>query len=119
MTISSSASWPELLRRASSASSHLHSAIFCRPNRPRPIDTWQTSAQTPPRLTWTCGTERGYIDGGAIGQRHHGADTRDRHQAPAHLIIPDDGQQAAMQDTELLAKRPSNNEQRFDQRRQV
>ena len=46
-------------------------------------------------------------------QRHHGADTGGRHQAPAHLIIPDDGQQAAMQDAELLAKRPSDNEQRF------
>src|SRR6478672_3452869 len=32
------------------------------------------------------------------------------------LVIPDDGQQAAMQDAELLAKRPSNNEQRLDQR---
>jgi hypothetical protein len=38
----------------------------------------------------------GDTDGGAIGQRHHGADTRGRHQAPAHLIIPDDGQQATM-----------------------
>src|ERR1019366_1152767 len=28
---------------------------------------------------------------------------RDRHQAPAHLIIPDDGQQAAVLDDELLA----------------
>ena len=39
----------------------------------------------------------GDIDGGAIGQRHHRADTRGRHQAPAHLIIPGDGQDAAMQ----------------------
>ena len=30
----------------------------------------------------------GYVNGGAIGQRHHGADTRGRHQAAAHLIIP-------------------------------
>ena len=50
------ASCSELLRRASSASSHRHSAIFCRSNRPRLIDTWSTSAQTPPRLTWICGT---------------------------------------------------------------
>ena len=45
----------------------------------------------------------GHVDRGAIGQRHHGADTRGRHQAPAHLIIPDDGQQAAMQDDDLFA----------------
>src|SRR6476469_5979271 len=31
------------------------------------------------------------FDGGAIGQRHHGADTRGRHQAPAHLIVSHDG----------------------------
>jgi hypothetical protein len=37
-----------------------------------------------------------------------------RHQAPAHLIIPDDGQQAAMQDAELLAKHPPDNKQGFD-----
>jgi len=33
-----------------------------------------------------------YIDGDAIGQRHHRADTRDRHQAPAHLIVSGNGQ---------------------------
>ena len=44
-----------------------------------------------------------YVDGGAIGQRHHRADTRGRHQAPAHFVVPDDGQQPAMQDDELLA----------------
>jgi len=41
---------------------------------------------------------RGDVDGGAIGQRHHGADTGGRHQAPAHRIVSDDGQQTAMQD---------------------
>src|SRR6202167_6583599 len=41
------------------------------------------------------------VDGGAIGQRHYGANAGGRHQAPAHLVIPDDGQQAAMQDNEL------------------
>jgi hypothetical protein len=51
----------------------------------------------------------GYVDGSAIGQRHHGADARGRHQTPAYLVIPDDRQQAAMQDAELLAKRPWNN----------
>src|SRR6187551_1948753 len=106
MTIFSNASWPELLRRASSASSHLHSAIFCRPNRPRPIDTWRTSAQTRPDGLGFAEASRN-VDGGAIGQRHHWADAGGRHQALAHLVIPDDGQQAAMQDAELLAKRPS------------
>src|SRR5271169_5955671 len=32
-----------------------------------------------------------HVDGGAIGQRHHRADTGGRHQAPAHFIIPHDG----------------------------
>jgi hypothetical protein len=35
-------------------------------------------------------------DGDAIGQRHHGTDPGDRHQAPTHIIIADDGQQAAV-----------------------
>jgi hypothetical protein len=49
----------------------------------------------------------------------HGTDTRDRHQTPANLIVSHDGQQAAVQDDDLFAKCPSNNEQRFDQRGQV
>src|SRR5262245_8976733 len=61
----------------------------------------------------------GHVDRGAIGQRHHGPDTRGRHQAPAHLIVPHDGQQVAMQDDDLLPKNLADNEQRFDQRRQV
>ena len=44
---------------------------------------------------------------------------RCRYQAPAHLIVPHDGQQTAMQDDELLAKDPPDNEQRFDQLSQV
>jgi hypothetical protein len=48
----------------------------------------------------------GHIDGGAIGQRHHGADAGGRHQAPAYLIVPHDGQQAAVQDDDLFAQRP-------------
>src|SRR5262249_2463446 len=56
-----------------------------------------------------------YIDGDAIGQRDHRADTRDGHQAPAHIIVPDDGQQVAMQDAELLANYPPDDEQRFHQ----
>src|SRR5271154_2859282 len=113
MTISWSAACSEPLRRASSASSHRHSAIFCRSNPPRPIDTWSSSAQTPPRLTWILGW---HVDSGAIGQRHHGPTPGVVDQTPAYLVIPDDRQQTAMQDAELLAKRPSNNEQRFDQR---
>src|SRR6516225_2454093 len=34
-----------------------------------------------------------------------------------HSVVPDDCQQAAMQDAELLAKLPSDNQQRFDQNR--
>ena len=61
----------------------------------------------------------GHVDGGAIGQRHNGADTGGGHQAPAHLIIPDNGQQTAMQDDDLFAKRLPDNEHRLDQHRQV
>ncbi len=32
----------------------------------------------------------GHVDSGSISQRHHGADTRGRHQAPARLVIPDE-----------------------------
>ena len=32
----------------------------------------------------------GRVDSGSISQRHHGADTRGRHQAPARLVIPDE-----------------------------
>src|ERR1700678_187163 len=37
-----------------------------------------------------------HVDSGAIGQRHYRTDTGGRHQTPAHLIVPYDGQQAAM-----------------------
>src|ERR1017187_3526359 len=57
----------------------------------------------------------GDVGRGSIGQRHHGANTGRRHQASAHLIVQHDGEQAAVQDAELLAKRPSDNEQWFDQ----
>src|SRR6202022_3981622 len=60
-----------------------------------------------------------HVDGSAIGQRHHRADTRHRHQTPAHLIVPDDGQQATMKHADLLAKRPPDNEPRFDQNSQI
>jgi hypothetical protein len=35
--------------------------------------------------------------------------------APAHRIVPHDGQQTAMQDDDLFAERPPNNEQWFDE----
>src|SRR6516165_6792035 len=60
-----------------------------------------------------------HIDGDAIGQRDHRANTGNRHQAPAHIIVADDGQHAAMQDAELLAKHPPDNEQRFHQYGQI
>src|SRR6202022_212233 len=41
-----------------------------------------------------------HVDGSAIGQRHHRADTRHRHQAPAHLIVPHDGPQATMKNAD-------------------
>src|SRR5207342_619553 len=59
------------------------------------------------------------VDGSPIGQRHYGANAGGRHQALAHLVIPDDGQQAAMQDDDLFSYYPSNNEHRFDQNGQV
>jgi hypothetical protein len=61
----------------------------------------------------------GHIDGDAIGQRHHGTNTGDRHQAPTHIIFANDGQQAAVQDVDLFAKRPPRDEQRFDQHGQI
>jgi hypothetical protein len=60
-----------------------------------------------------------HVDGGAIGQRDHGADTGGGHQAPANIIVPDDGQQAVVQDADLLAKHPSDSEQRFNQDSQI
>jgi len=69
--------------------------------------------QTPPRLPWICGSERAprpWRDRSAS----HGADTRDRYQAPAHIIVPNDGQQAAVQGDVCTRSRPDN-EQRFDQ----
>ena len=38
-----------------------------------------------------------------------------RRMAWSHGVVPDDCQQAAMQDAELLTKHPSDNQQRFDQ----
>src|SRR5215510_13386043 len=103
MTISSNAACSELLHRAWPASSRLRSAIFCRS-----IDLARLilGARQPKDRPDCLGLAEasGDVDGGAIGQRHHGPDTRGRHQAPAHLILPDNGQQAAMQDDDLLPK---------------
>jgi len=55
----------------------------------------------------------------ARGQRHHWGDTGHRHQAPAYLIVPHDGQQAAVQDAELFAKHPPDDEQKFDECGQI
>ena len=41
------------------------------------------------------------------------------HQTPAHIIVPDDGQQSAVQDADLLAKYPPDNKQWFDQHGQI
>src|SRR5437016_2851241 len=41
------------------------------------------------------------------------------HQTPAHVIVPNDGQQAAMQDGDLFAQHPSDSERRFDQDSQI
>jgi hypothetical protein len=41
------------------------------------------------------------------------ANTGDRDQTPAHIIVPDDGQQEAMQGAELLANDSPDDEQRF------
>src|SRR6478736_7941428 len=60
-----------------------------------------------------------HIDSSAIGQRHHGADTRGRHQAPAYVILPNDSQQAAVQDDDLFTEYPPDDEQRLHQYRQV
>src|ERR1700739_2268924 len=60
-----------------------------------------------------------HIDSSAIGQRHHGADTRGRHQAPAYLILPDDSEQAAVQDDDLFTHAPPDDEPRLHQHRQV
>jgi hypothetical protein len=44
---------------------------------------------------------------------------KDRHQAPTHIIIANDGQQSAVQDVDLFVKHPRDNEQRFDQYDQI
>jgi hypothetical protein len=70
------------------------------------------TAQKPFKAGW-------HVDCGAIGQRHYRPNVRHRHQAPAHVIVPDNSQQAAMQEVELLTQYPPDNEQRFHQQDQV
>ena len=50
---------------------------------------------------------RRHINGGAIGQRHHGANTGNRHQAPAHRIVTHDNRRATVQDADLFAQHSS------------
>src|SRR5208282_4485442 len=47
------------------------------------------------------------------------ANTGNRHQASAHVIVPHDDQQAAVQDPDLRAQHPPDNEQRLNQNSQV
>jgi hypothetical protein len=70
---------------------------------------------TPTRLTEACRN----VDSGTIGQRYNGTNTRDGHEPPAHLILPDDSQQAAVQDDDLFTEHPPDDEQRLHQYRQV
>jgi hypothetical protein len=82
----------------------------CLPSRLQARRGWHRLEGTSPQARWVhglmCGASTkllaeigkgfseasGHVDGGAIGQRHNGADTEDCHQAPAHVIVPDDGQ---------------------------
>src|SRR5260370_30627329 len=61
----------------------------------------------------------GYVDSNTIGQRYHRADPGHRHQAPAHVIVPDHCKHASVQDADLFAYRPPDNEQRLPQTAQV
>ena len=58
----------------------------------------QYADSTPPLFQPDTGEQPAsrHIDRDAIGERDHRTDTRDRHQPPAHIVVPDDGQQAAM-----------------------
>ena len=51
----------------------------------------------------------GYVNCSPIGQRHYRADTGERYQTPAHIIVSDDGQQAAVQYAKLRAKETMSN----------
>jgi hypothetical protein len=57
----------------------------------------------------------GHVNCSAIGQRYHRANSGDRHQAPAHIIVPYDGQQTAVQNPDLFAKHPPNNKEGLNQ----
>jgi hypothetical protein len=66
-----------------------------RPNHRVPVGrvrdrmVHRSAARAPPRTA----RRRVTYAGDVIGQRDHRADTGDRHQAPAHVIVPDDGRQ--------------------------
>jgi hypothetical protein len=77
------------------------------------ISSWRQSEVRSNRFG-TSKTRR-HINRRAIGQCDDRADARYRHQATAHIVIPDDGQQATMKNANLFAERPADNEQGFDQ----
>lgn len=62
---------------------------------------------------------RRHIKGGPQGQRHNRPDPGHRHQTPAHVIVADDDQQAAVQHGGLFAQHAPDHEQRFDQDGQI
>jgi hypothetical protein len=76
------------------------------------------SGPIPLRLLWS-------FESGRAHQRWRGrsappqTDTRGRHQAPAHLIVLHDGQQATVQNAELLAQHSPDNKQRFNEDGQI
>ncbi len=110
-------SWPELLRR--------HRAHLLVPQAiilPSQSDLARlvlgALSQTPAQRTWSCGSEPECRQW-RIGQRHSGTNARGRHQALAHLVIPDDDQQAACRMTICSRSTRRTNEHRFVQNRQV
>src|SRR5260370_21134218 len=78
--------------------------------------TYELTSSIVPRGT---SEASGYVDSNTIGQRYHRADPGHRHQAPAHVIVPDDCKHASVQDADLFAYRPPDDEQRLGQDGQV
>src|SRR3974390_1311006 len=60
-----------------------------------------------------------YVDCSAEGQRHHGTNTGDCHQPSAHPIVTGKRQQMAVQNGELLAEYPSDDQHRLDHEDQI
>ena len=86
--------------------------------RSRRIDTCRVSVPIPLRLPWS-------FESAPAHRRWRGRSApppdrpRDRHQPPAHVIVAHDGQQAAVQDGELLAQHSPDDEQRFNEDGQI